>query len=224
MQTAAGASVARHWQPRRAARHRKAHRKTPSPAAKERSVRNANENKGRTANAHRTVVVNPVTLLPTALTSASLMKCHRPFQRATATRQTIFTNRSAPLRSCLVVWGANTDTSPTALLFTSLEQEAIATPLQAGHTKEKANSEELAFLLFSYGAADRNRTGDLRITNALLYQLSYSGDKRCALYRSISPPASPCASHHCPIIRQFMTRGSPIPPTWLPINAGPDSP
>lgn len=25
------------------------------------------------------------------------------------------------------------------------------------------------------GAADRNRTGDLRITNALLYRLSYSG-------------------------------------------------
>jgi hypothetical protein len=25
------------------------------------------------------------------------------------------------------------------------------------------------------GAAGRNRTGDLRITNALLYQLSYSG-------------------------------------------------
>jgi hypothetical protein len=28
------------------------------------------------------------------------------------------------------------------------------------------------------GAAGRNRTGDLRITNALLYQLSYSG---CAI-------------------------------------------
>jgi hypothetical protein len=26
------------------------------------------------------------------------------------------------------------------------------------------------------GAADRNRTGDLRITNALLYRLSYSGN------------------------------------------------
>ena len=26
------------------------------------------------------------------------------------------------------------------------------------------------------GAADRNRTGDLRITNALLYRLSYSGE------------------------------------------------
>ena len=33
-----------------------------------------------------------------------------------------------------------------------------------------------AFLLF-IGAADRNRTGDLRITNALLYQLSYSGNE-----------------------------------------------
>jgi hypothetical protein len=30
-------------------------------------------------------------------------------------------------------------------------------------------------LLLDFGAADRNRTGDLRITNALLYRLSYSG-------------------------------------------------
>ena len=29
----------------------------------------------------------------------------------------------------------------------------------------------------STGAAGRNRTGDLRITNALLYQLSYSGNE-----------------------------------------------
>ena len=46
--------------------------------------------------------------------------------------------------------------------------------------KQKANPEELAYLLESTGAAGRNRTGDLRITNALLYQLSYSGEKERA--------------------------------------------
>jgi hypothetical protein len=30
--------------------------------------------------------------------------------------------------------------------------------------------------MYKLGAADRNRTGDLRITNALLYRLSYSGE------------------------------------------------
>ncbi len=30
---------------------------------------------------------------------------------------------------------------------------------------------------FTTGAGDRNRTDDLRITNALLYQLSYAGVK-----------------------------------------------
>jgi hypothetical protein len=39
---------------------------------------------------------------------------------------------------------------------------------------------ELAFQFESTGAAGRNRTGDLRITNALLYQLSYSGEKERA--------------------------------------------
>ena len=33
----------------------------------------------------------------------------------------------------------------------------------------------MAFL--NVGAGDRNRTGDLRVTSALLYQLSYTGDK-----------------------------------------------
>jgi hypothetical protein len=33
----------------------------------------------------------------------------------------------------------------------------------------------LASIHFFLGADDRNRTGDLRITNALLYQLSYIG-------------------------------------------------
>ena len=40
--------------------------------------------------------------------------------------------------------------------------------------KKKAH---IAVSLIFTGAAGRNRTGDLRITNALLYQLSYSGDK-----------------------------------------------
>ena len=34
---------------------------------------------------------------------------------------------------------------------------------------------------FTTGAVGRNRTGDLRITNALLYQLSYNGEKQRAL-------------------------------------------
>src|SRR5689334_9617628 len=45
-----------------------------------------------------------------------------------------------------------------------------------GFGRRKAKSpvdEDWAF--FNSGAADRNRTGDLRITNALLYRLSYSG-------------------------------------------------
>jgi hypothetical protein len=45
---------------------------------------------------------------------------------------------------------------------------------------KKASSGELACLSDSTGAAGRNRTGDLRITNALLYQLSYSGEKERA--------------------------------------------
>lgn len=32
------------------------------------------------------------------------------------------------------------------------------------------------------GAGDRNRTGDLCITNALLYQLSYTGIQDAGLY------------------------------------------
>jgi hypothetical protein len=41
--------------------------------------------------------------------------------------------------------------------------------------KQKAQSQGLGFLLDSFGAGKRNRTPDLRITNALLYRLSYSG-------------------------------------------------
>ena len=39
-------------------------------------------------------------------------------------------------------------------------------------------------MLESIGADDRNRTDDLRITNALLYQLSYIGVQEAAFYRS----------------------------------------
>src|ERR1700761_4735819 len=44
--------------------------------------------------------------------------------------------------------------------------------------KKKAQSRGLGFLLESCGAGKRNRTPDLRITNALLYRLSYSGIRR----------------------------------------------
>ena len=47
-------------------------------------------------------------------------------------------------------------------------------------TQNKKPSMKLGFFGYFhtaefFGAADRNRTGDLRITNALLYRLSYSG-------------------------------------------------
>jgi hypothetical protein len=45
--------------------------------------------------------------------------------------------------------------------------------------QEKAPLIEQRF--FTTGAVGRNRTGDLRITNALLYQLSYNGEKQRAL-------------------------------------------
>jgi hypothetical protein len=34
----------------------------------------------------------------------------------------------------------------------------------------------MSYPLFAFGAGDRSRTYDLRITNALLYQLSYTGE------------------------------------------------
>ena len=46
-------------------------------------------------------------------------------------------------------------------------------------SKQKRRSNERRF--FTTGAGDRNRTDDLRITNALLYQLSYAGEKQRAL-------------------------------------------
>jgi hypothetical protein len=44
--------------------------------------------------------------------------------------------------------------------------------LMAASQRKKATPEGVAFR--KTGAADRNRTGDLLITNQLLYQLSYS--------------------------------------------------
>ena len=41
--------------------------------------------------------------------------------------------------------------------------------------KQNANPEGLAQVLDFAGAGERSRTPDLRITNALLYQLSYTG-------------------------------------------------
>lgn len=53
-------------------------------------------------------------------------------------------------------------------------------PLACGTNtgRKKANPEGLAFFLVSAGAGKRSRTPDLRITNALLYQLSYAGEER----------------------------------------------
>lgn len=47
--------------------------------------------------------------------------------------------------------------------------------------KRKARSRGSGFSLDSDGAGDRSRTYDLRITNALLYQLSYTGNKEVKL-------------------------------------------
>jgi hypothetical protein len=44
------------------------------------------------------------------------------------------------------------------------------------HQSKKGNPSGLPFLLQVNGAGDRSRTYDLRITNALLYQLSYTGE------------------------------------------------
>ena len=63
------------------------------------------------------------------------------------------------------------------------------TPAGRGNSEEQREQKTqkanlLGWLNDSTGAADRNRTGDLRITNALLYQLSYSGVQGRALYDS----------------------------------------
>ena len=50
-----------------------------------------------------------------------------------------------------------------------------------------------AYIALQCGAGKRNRTSDLRITNALLYQLSYSGEvlilKHAALEQGIEGKA-----------------------------------
>jgi hypothetical protein len=45
----------------------------------------------------------------------------------------------------------------------------------------KKKRRSLSGVFVTSGAVGRNRTGDLRITNALLYQLSYNGEKQRAL-------------------------------------------
>ena len=55
--------------------------------------------------------------------------------------------------------------------------------------KQKANPHGLAQVLDKYGAGERNRTLDLRITSALLYQLSYTGSLLA------SPPAAKSRMH-----------------------------
>lgn len=47
---------------------------------------------------------------------------------------------------------------------------------------KKANPWGLASMLGSFGAGERNRTLDLRITSALLYQLSYTGIVLCLVF------------------------------------------
>jgi hypothetical protein len=49
---------------------------------------------------------------------------------------------------------------------------------------QKKGQPERAALCFSIGAGERSRTPDLRITNALLYQLSYAGSKELKIIRS----------------------------------------
>lgn len=48
--------------------------------------------------------------------------------------------------------------------------------LKAGCTKQKGQPQRVALFTQVNGAGDRSRTYDLRITNALLYQLSYTGE------------------------------------------------
>src|SRR5580698_6852020 len=52
------------------------------------------------------------------------------------------------------------------------------TPIRASLKNKKPSREDWAFCLKLDGAGKRNRTPDLRITNALLYRLSYSGIRR----------------------------------------------
>jgi hypothetical protein len=55
--------------------------------------------------------------------------------------------------------------------------------LQSAYTeagKQSASPEGLAQVLETIGAGEETRTPDLRITNALLYQLSYTGQGRAS--------------------------------------------
>ena len=67
------------------------------------------------------------------------------------------------------------------LRYAHLDRQSLAKHTEKlghilGHTLEK--SPEEASQVIDFGAGKRSRTSDLRITNALLYQLSYSGFER----------------------------------------------
>ncbi len=47
----------------------------------------------------------------------------------------------------------------------------------AGHKRQRALAATYLLTPVLFGAGERSRTLDLRITNALLYQLSYTGEK-----------------------------------------------
>jgi hypothetical protein len=73
----------------------------------------------------------------------------------------------------------------------------------------RRSTAELLPLTHLYGAEAQTRTGDTRIFNPLLYQLSYLGaPMRCQYNSSLSPPG--CQAHRAGIL--------PYPSTTLSIN------
>ena len=75
--------------------------------------------------------------------------------------------------------GAKASTASVWTMSWSATSVSTACGLGAGGEARKNAACERRF--FTTGAGGRNRTGDLRITNALLYQLSYAGEKQRAL-------------------------------------------
>lgn len=66
-----------------------------------------------------------------------------------------------------------------AHMFTSAEpfcRDSVMAKIRARISRQQIRrATQMGGPSHCFGAADRNRTGDLRITNALLYRLSYSG-------------------------------------------------
>ena len=60
-----------------------------------------------------------------------------------------------------------------SFIFIKREMSPIH-PKGSGCIRDKEKPANVVFTGFSYGAGSRTRTGDLRITNALLYQLSHT--------------------------------------------------